>query len=500
MKQKVIIIGGGIAGLSAGVYAQKCGFDTTILESHSIGGGICTSWKRQGYLFEGGMHWLGGSDKKQPTNRMWRHIGALDDSVAIHYGEPFVEYNYKGTPIRFYRDVDKTERHLLELAPDDAKEIKKFCGNIRKFKNLVNPISDLKGVKVTKKNPKSLSALLSMLPLIRIMGAYSKVSVVQYAKRFTHDGIREAFSSMPGNEQGVAMFIMTMGALASGDAGFPEGGSLPFAQRIAKTFISLGGEMLLNTHAEKVIVENGKAVGVMSINKTDNTSKQMNADAVIITIDTMAIDNLFDTPPQASWLEEMRRITKPTTAVFVSLGINADLRKYPKGFLIKLENPIKISNETIGSLLISNYAHDPCYSPVGKSALTMQLPGDTYDYWKELKENDRYAKEKQRIADEVIATITTHIPEVDGNVEVCDVATPLTYERYCGNWKGSWMSAITPEMKFKPYPSVVKGLDRVYFAGQRMIPPGGIPPAMTSGRTAVQYLCRDTGTLFISEE
>ena len=54
--KKLIVIGGGIAGLSAGIYAQKCGFDTTIFESHSISGGNCTSWKRGGYLFEGGMH------------------------------------------------------------------------------------------------------------------------------------------------------------------------------------------------------------------------------------------------------------------------------------------------------------------------------------------------------------------------------------------------------------------------------------------------------------
>jgi phytoene dehydrogenase-like protein len=91
------------------------------------------------------------------------------------------------------------------------------------------------------------------------------------------------------------------------------------------------------------------------------------------------------------------------------------------------------------------------------------------------------------------------MPEIEGNIEVCDVATPLTYERYCGNWKGSWMSAITPDTKFKPYPSVIKGLGGIYFAGQRIMPPGGIPPAMMSARTAVQHLCRDTCTMFISE-
>jgi len=493
MSKKVIVIGGGISGLSAGVYAQKCGFDVTILESHSIAGGICTSWKRKGYLFEGGMHWLAGSSRSQPLNKMWRHIGALDDSVKICYRDPFIEYNHEGTPIRLYRDIDTTERHLTQLSPSDAKEIKKFCNHVRGLKNLAEPIADIKGVKATRKDRQSPFALFSFLPVIRMMSTYSKVSVAQYASRFKHEGIREMFSAMPGNEQGIAMLIMTLGALSRGDGGFPEGGSIPFAGRIAKTFTSLGGEIRYNTRADRVIIENGKAAGVIA------NGGKMDADAVIITSDTMAIDRFFDTPPKAPWLDEMRKVTKPTSATFVSLGINADLGMYPERPLIKLKKQIKLSGETFESLLLANYATDPYYSPGGKSVITAQLPGDTYDYWKKLKEDGRYEEEKQRIGDEVIAGITAHIPEVKGQAEVCDVATPLTYERYCGNWKGSWMSAITPDMKFKPYPAVIKGLDRVYFAGQRMIPPGGIPPAAMSARTAVQHLCRDTDTLFVSE-
>lgn len=108
--------------------------------------------------------------------------------------------------------------------------------------------------------------------------------------------------------------------------------------------------------------------------------------------------------------------------------------------------------------------------------------------------------EKQKLAGVVIEALSELIPETKGQVEVWDVATPLTYERYCGNWKGSWMTEMTPGMRIKNYPAVIDGLSGVYFAGQRMMPPGGLPVALMTGRTAVQYLCRDTGTLFVSEE
>ncbi|MBP1769111.1 MAG: dependent oxidoreductase, partial [Candidatus Aminicenantes bacterium] len=58
---KIVIIGGGIAGLCAGVYLRRCGFETEILEMHAVAGGLATSWGRQGYTFENCIHWLVGS-------------------------------------------------------------------------------------------------------------------------------------------------------------------------------------------------------------------------------------------------------------------------------------------------------------------------------------------------------------------------------------------------------------------------------------------------------
>jgi len=61
MSKKVIIIGGGVAGLSAGIYGQLNGYDTEILEMHTLPGGQCTAWKRKGYTFDYCIHWLVGT-------------------------------------------------------------------------------------------------------------------------------------------------------------------------------------------------------------------------------------------------------------------------------------------------------------------------------------------------------------------------------------------------------------------------------------------------------
>jgi len=492
--KKVIVIGGGIAGLSAGIYAQKCGFSATVIESHSIAGGNCTSWKRKGYLFEGGMHWLTGSDPSSPVHKLWQYTGALDDSVIIRRDEPFYEFDWNGTCIKMFRDVDRTEKHWIEIAPQDEKEIRRLCNYMRKIKGLNMPISDLRGVKVTKKNRPPISLLFSAISAFGVMRKTSKVSRDEYIKRFSHEGLRNMMRSFTAEESGIMPLVFTMGILASGDGGFPEGGSLPFVQRMVDNYSSLGGEILYKTCVDKVIVENGRAVGIMA------SDKRMDADAVIITADTMQIDHLFDTPPKAPWLDKMRIATQPTMNVLLSFGINADLSMYPHRYVWKLKEPIKLDAQTYEDMAINNYAGDPVYSSEGKTALTTMLGGDTYDFWKHAKENGTYAEEKQKIADTIIAALTAQLPEIEDKIEVVDVATPLTYERYCANWKGSWMTQMKSGMSMKSYPANIEGLNGVYFAGHRMMPPGGLPIALQSGRTAVQYLCRDTDTVFVSED
>lgn len=489
--KKVIMVGGGIAGLSAGIYAVQSGFDVTILEMHTIPGGTSTSWKRNGYFFEGAMHWLTGSGKDQPLYKEWCNLGALADDVPVYNRDPFCTYNYNGQNVCLYREVNRLEKHFLSISPNDKKEIQALCKDIKKFSKISMPILDIKGVKVREKHTMPISMLFKMLPVFPRMFSLSKMSSSEYVERFKHPTIREILKTVVGSEYNAAALMFTLACLASGDGGYPEGGSLSMALRMAKRFENLGGKIEYGKRVQKVLVKNERAVGIVV------NDEEILADAVVVTADTLsAINYLFDKPLHEPWMEKMRTNTKLAMNTFICLGIEADLSDLPENMLFVFDTPFSYAGNEINSLSINNYATFKGYAPKGCTSVTTALMGDTYDYWKNAKTKGTYEQDKKQLADTIIERLSDKLPQIKDKVVVWDVATPLTYERYCGTYKGSWMTVTGKGDKTTGYPNTSENIANLYFAGQRLQPPGGLPVAATTGRTAIQYLCRDTNTVF----
>ena len=83
----IIIIGAGVAGLSAGIYAQMQGHHTTIYERHFRAGGNLTGWDRDGYHIDNCIHWLTGTNPVTDFYKMWKELGALGDGIEVHQPE-----------------------------------------------------------------------------------------------------------------------------------------------------------------------------------------------------------------------------------------------------------------------------------------------------------------------------------------------------------------------------------------------------------------------------
>jgi len=489
MSKKIIIIGAGVSGLSAGIYTQRSGFDVTILEQHTIPGGMCTSWKRNGYLFEGGIHWLTGSNPKQALYEIWQEVGALNDSVKVLYDEPFRSVEWEGKAVCLYRDLQKLQEHFIEISPEDAPATSRLVSAVKAFTKVEMPILNIKGVKAAHPRKMAMGMLLKMIPVIPKMGKTGKLSVAEYVDTFKHPALRLLLNNIIPEENNAMSLLFTLATLAAGDGGYPEGGSLAMTKRMADTFTGLGGRILYKTKADKVVTRNGSAVGV-------NTGGEvLAADAVIITQETLAaVERLFDAPPRDEWLYNLKRDVKPAVCCFIGIGVRAKLPETP---MLEVPEPIRCGGFSYPVLGFNNYSNYPGYAPEGCTALTTALIGDSYDFWKKARDEGRYEAEKKAVADQVIRALCQKHPEAEGKIEVVDVATPLTYERYTGASKGSWMAIMGKgDSMGTACPCVLEDTKSVYFAGHRTKLPGGLPGALVSGRDAAQMVCRQFDVVF----
>ncbi len=108
-KKTVIIIGGGISGLSAGCYAQMNGYDSKIFELHFIPGGCCTAWERKGYIFDQCIDWFLGTKPGNDMNQIWNELGAIEGKEIRPFREVFNRVVDKdGKSVSFYIDSKKT--------------------------------------------------------------------------------------------------------------------------------------------------------------------------------------------------------------------------------------------------------------------------------------------------------------------------------------------------------------------------------------------------------
>lgn len=492
-QKKVIVVGAGIAGLTAAIYARRAGFKVTILERHFIPGGLSTSWKRKGYLFEGGMHWLTGSSKKLTLNRIWHEIGALKENNPIFVKDPFYTLiDKKGYQLCLYRDLKKLKQHFLKYSPEDAKMIRRMCKDISLFSDVHMIVNDIPGLKSQKPTHPGFCELMKMSKVFPRIIKLNKQSYTDYVAKFKNKNIRHLLMSVIGYRYNALSFIYTMASFASGDCGYPEGGSLKMAQNMAQTFLDLGGKIIYKTEVSKVSYQNGKVNGVYA------NKEFFEADAVIVSQDTRsAIDQLFEPPLQEKWALNMRRRVVSEQNMFICLGVKADLSKYPRAMVFPLEEPFVFAENSFGEIRVNNYALYKNHSPEGCTTITCLLLGNSYNYWKEAKNNGSYADKKRELSEKFISELEKFIPEIKNNVEVTDVATPLTYERYCKSFEGSWMSVWEPGGMMHNYPNKSKSIEGLYFAGERTGMPGGLPIAMNSGRLAAQHLCRDNKTLFV---
>jgi phytoene dehydrogenase-like protein len=489
--KSIIIIGAGFAGLSAGIYAQMNGYRTQIFEMHNLPGGLCTAWKRKGYTIDGCIHWLVGSSPQSGMYNLWKEVGVVQRREFIDLDEYMRFESADGRTLILYSDVDRLEEHLLEFSPQDAGPIQDFIQGIRMCLNFEQPS---KSDPPLKRLLKGLKVGLTMATRGKKMREWMNISAEEFSARFQDPVLREALRDMWFPEFSVLFMFFTFAYLHRKNAGYPIGGSLPMSQALAERYTNLGGVVHYDSRVEKILVEEDKAVGIRLADGSEHR-----AGRVISAADghTTIFKMLEGKYADAKTREPYEKWPIFPSLLFVGVGVNHSFADEPKtisGTSFPLRRPTEIGATVRDRMLVHIFNQDPTLAPPGKTSLVVMMEGD-YEYWKELaQDRAAYDEKKDQVARTVVELLDQRFPGISQQVEMVDVATPLTFERYTGNWKGSfegWL--LTPRNSsviFKPMSQTLPGLQNFYMCGQWVEPGGGLPTGVTSGRRLVKALCK----------
>lgn len=486
---EVLVVGAGLSGLSAGIYARLNGFPCRILERHSGPGGVATGWRRGEYLIDGGIHFFMGHRPEDASSALFREMG-LDAAEAVTEMRVYGRYldENKGRRVDVTCDLDRLARDLKGYAGEDLAVIDALIDGARRFRGLDMSRAGLNRPPELRTPLVRLGELWSARRAWRAFsGVYSR-SMSEFVRACSDPWLRRFLTGLFLPEVPAWFVCLLLALLSDGGLGYLKRGSLDFVLALEKRFRGLGGQVDYNATAERILVEKGRTAGVRL-----EDGRVLASSAVISAADGR--ETLFrllgGEHVDKSTARRYSSWKLAPTGLTVSFGLRREFPNEVPLTTISLMHPISLNGAKVDDILVRIFNYSPAFAPRGRTVLQVWVESD-FDAWQGLRDKDpaRYAEEKRRTADEILKRLEKHYPGISGQVEVTDVATPATVWRYTRNHRGAAMAWMpTPRFFKTPLRRTLKALPGFFLAGQ-WVAGSGVIPCLYSGRQAVELLCR----------
>jgi len=398
---KAIVIGAGVAGLSTASYLQMNGYDTEIVEMHSMAGGLCTGWKRGDYIFDGCVHWIVGSAKGHYLYDMWNELIDMTQIKFIYHSEFLRVEDKKGNGLHVYADIDRLEEELLSKAPDDKKLILQFTGWVRKLKGFRLPVKPAEHFNLFDK----VGQFLRLLPMLPTLRECSRLTLQDYADRCKTPILKSMFETMFVPQSSLLFMVLNLGWMSEKVAGYPVGGSLEFVRHLESGYRNRGGNIRFNSKVTEIQTDGGRATGVKLADGTE-----LPADVIVSGADGYdTLYRMLNGQFVNDTIDEHYAFYKRfPSLVYVSIGLKRSMSGEPHYTMLPLVEPIEHGDGTSSDRILSRIVNfDPVLVPSGKTTINTLMLSENADYWVALRTNDpeKYAAEKNRLARDVIKVL-----------------------------------------------------------------------------------------------
>ena len=502
MKYNTIIIGGGLAGLTAGATLAKFGKKVLLLEQHYKPGGCATTFKRGDFIIEVGLHEMSGLNEDSKLMRIFKMMD-VDKEVEFVQVPEFYGVVSDGKDFVFPHGFQNATKALLDKYPDEEKGIKKFVKlltGVRKealslpgtplMRKLIYPLMPLLYPNLVEATKHTVGSWLDK----HISNENTKLDLVAHIAYWGDDPYTLS----------MYYFCLPFAGFIENGGHFIKGGSQKLSDHLAAYIEKQCGSVLLGKMAEKIVTKNGRAIGVTFRDVFNKNSEPITVpcDNAVANCAIPLVPALLDEPHATSLKQQIKSKTSSCSLLSVYLGFKTNLEKFGvkhySNFIqgvdvksLKDVHPNQKGDWSKRSFIFVDYGQiDSQLAPEGKSAGAIC----TVDYlkdWERLSK-DEYKAKKEEVAQILLQRLDKQFPGIKESIEYYEVATPKTMQRFTLNPEGTpyGFNQSKEQTGTKRFRNNFL-IPNLYFASAWAFPGGGFEGSITGGFLAALQMNRD---------
>ena len=503
MNYDAIIIGAGLGGLTAGAKLAHDGKKVLLIEQHNIPGGCATTFKRNDFMIEVGLHMIDGLDDGDPKQKIFKELGVFDNLEFKRVPE-FYRFVKPGVDLYVPDSYEQAIEVLTKRFPAEKKRIQKFFKVILALRKEVFKV------------PRQKWRMLLSMPLFPFYAPNLMIRENTTVGRFLDDLFDDedlklillaTLGYYHDNPYSMSLlyYSIAQGSFFSGGGYFIKGGSQMLSNYLASIIEDHDGKVIYRHLVNEIIIENGVATGVKYSKKSAAESEQQTALGKCI-IANAALPNVMgellkDTQAKTNLSKTVGNPEIAPSILSVYLGFKKppkDLgnRSYSTIFFDGgVSNPQEMTEYHHGDLskrifIFCDYSQlDSGLAPEGKSFGVLSAM-DYISDWETLP-NDVYKERKEEAAQILIERLEKLIPGIKDEIEYCEVGTPTTIRRYTLNPQGTaYGYAQIPSQAGRKRIKIKSPIPHLFFASAWTEPGHGFTGAILSGYWCAEEILR----------
>lgn len=404
----VIIVGSGLAGMTAANILGRNGHRVLLLESHNKLGGFATWFFRQerNHVFDVSLHGFPAGMIKT-CRKYWNKD--IADSIVQLKDVRFVNP-------QFTVQTDFTKDHYTRVLEENFKIPQETVSAF--FAHLAN----MNFYDNSRETNRELFERFfpGRNDVVRFL-----MEPITYANGSTLDDPAITYGIVFSNFMSKGVFTF-------------KGGTDLLIAKMKDELLRNHVDIKLQAKVDKILTHEGRASGVVINGKVVRAKSVLSNGNIKSTILGLVGEEKFS----PAFVEKTRAIRLNTSSCQVYMGLKEGVRIPHIGDLIFTSSyptyePERLLDLKVSSRTFSVYYPEETRPQVenGRVAIVSST-NCRFDDWKALSEED-YEKEKAFMIEETIKGLEKFLPEIRDQLEVVEAATPLTVERYTLHPKGT---------------------------------------------------------------